>query len=174
MGIVHTASFETSAGPMFVASTDRGLAYLGLPHANGRGFQGWMRRHARDMQSKAGYAPNRDAIIQITEYLESKRQEFDLELDLRATAFQRKVYEAVSAIGYGETASYGEIARRIGEPNAVRAVGAANGANPIPLVIPCHRVVQTGGKLGGYGGGLELKARLLALEHAAPAPGDLL
>ncbi len=80
------------------------------------------------------------------------------------TAFDHRVWDAVAAIPYGETVTYGEIARAIGSPNGARAVGTANGRNPIPIIIPCHRVVAAGGKLGGYGGGLPLKRRLLDLE----------
>ena len=90
--------------------------------------------------------------------------EFQLPLDLRGTPFQRKVWNALLDIPYGETRSYAQLARSIGVPNAFRAVGAANGANPISIVIPCHRVISSGGGLGGYGGGLPLKRRLLALE----------
>jgi methylated-DNA-[protein]-cysteine S-methyltransferase len=97
-----------------------------------------------------------------------------LPLDLRGTEFQRRVWDALLAIPFGKTRTYAEVARAIAEPAAVRAVGAANGANPCAIVVPCHRVVASGGKLGGYGGGLPLKRRLLALEHATPLDGDLL
>ncbi len=99
---------------------------------------------------------------------------FELPLDLRGTPFQRAVWEALQEIPYGETRSYAEIARRVGQPNAVRAVGAANGANPVALIVPCHRVIASGGKLGGYGGGLALKGKLLAMERSRPAQGQLL
>ncbi len=164
MGIVHTARFETPVGEMFAASTERGLAYLELPHASGCGFRGWQRRALPDAELREGFAPNRAAIAQVLEFLEGKRREFELPLDLRATAFQRSVYAELLRIPYGETRSYGDVARAIGNPGAVRAVGAANGANPVPLVVPCHRVVRTGGHLGGYGGGLALKQQLLAME----------
>ena len=119
-----------------------------------------------DAEIEEAYAPFRTAIAQLVEYLEGKRQVFDLPLDVRGTPFQRKVYEAVARIPYGHTRSYAEIAREVGQPSAVRAVGSANGANPIPLVIPCHRVIASDGKLGGYGGGLPLKAKLLELASA--------
>lgn len=175
MEIVHTASFDTPHGPMRCAATAAGLAWVELPRASGRGFAGWLRRHAPAAEVREAWAPNRRAVAQILEYLEGKRRRFDLALDLRATPFQRAVYEALLAIPYGETRTYAEIARAVGRPRAVRAVGAANGANPLPLVVPCHRVVASGGKLGGFGGGLALKRRLLAMEHARrPARGDLL
>jgi O-6-methylguanine DNA methyltransferase len=165
MEIVHTARVETGIGALRLASTESGLAYLELPHASGRGLAGWLRRCAPQAQLEEGFAPNRAAARQILEYLEGKRSEFDLVLDLRGTDFQRGVWAALLEIPYGETRSYQDIARKLGKPRAVRAVGAANGANPVAIVVPCHRVVQTGGKLGGYGGGLDLKARLLAMEH---------
>jgi O-6-methylguanine DNA methyltransferase len=173
MEIVHTAEFDSPVGTMRLASSERGLAYLALPRQSGRGFDGWLRRHAPDAVCREAFAPNRSAITQIREFLEGKRHAFELPLDLRATPFQLAVYQALQAIPFGETRSYADVARGIGQPAAVRAVGAANGANPIPLVVPCHRVVQTGGKLGGYGGGLPLKKRLLAMERAA-APDSLL
>ena len=174
MGIVHTAEFETTHGPMLCATTERGLAYLRLPKAGGRGFAGWMRRHAPQDEAREGWEVNRPAISQILEYLAGKRDGFDLPLDLRATDFQRRVYDALLAIPYGETRTYADIADSIGQPNAVRAVGTANGANPISLIVPCHRVINVGGKLGGYGGGLPLKKRLLAMERGQANQGELL
>jgi len=172
---LHTASFETPYGVMRCASTSRGLAWVELPRASGRGFEGWRARHAPGAPVCKAWAPNREAVRQILGFLEGKRRDFDLPLDLRATPFQRAVYDALLAIPYGETRSYAEVARSLGQPRAVRAVGAANGANPLPLVVPCHRVIATGGKLGGYGGGLPLKRRLLAMEHARrPGQDDLL
>lgn len=170
--ILHTASFETPVGTMLAASTTRGLAYLELPHASGRGFGGFLRRIGG--QATEGWAPNRLAIEQVCEYLEGKRREFDLNLDVRGTPFQCSVWDELVRIPFGATRSYQEVARAIGRAQAVRAVGTANGANPLPLVVPCHRVVATGGKLGGYGGGLDLKRRLLAMERAEPGAGALL
>lgn len=113
---------------------------------------------------------HRDFERQLSEYLEGKRRVFELPLRLEGSDFQKEVWEAVSHIPYGRTASYGEIAHLIGKPRASRAVGAANGANPIPIVIPCHRVIGADGSLTGYGGGLALKTRFLALEGILPAP----
>jgi O-6-methylguanine DNA methyltransferase len=175
MEIVHTARVEAPIGSLRLASTERGLAYVELPHASGRGLAGWLRRCAPEARVREGFAPNRAAAQQILEYLEGKRTDFDLELDLRGTDFQRRVWRALLDIPYGETRSYQHVARSVRRPRAVRAVGAANGANPLALVVPCHRVVQADGRLGGYGGGLELKARLLAMEQAQhPTQGALL
>jgi methylated-DNA-[protein]-cysteine S-methyltransferase len=101
---------------------------------------------------------------QLSEYFSGKRTVFELDLALRGTPFQLDVWNALRGIPYGDTISYAELARRIGKPNAVRAVGAANGANPIPVIIPCHRVIGSNGTLTGYGGGIERKQWLLALE----------
>lgn len=174
METVHTAEFESPIGRLRIASTGKGLAYLGLPRSGGRGFAGWLARAAPDAKRSAAFAPNRDAIRQVLEYLEGKRTEFELSLDLRGTPFQNTVWQALLAIPYGETRSYAEIARSVGNPEAVRAVGTANGANPVPLIVPCHRVIQSGGKLGGYGGGLDLKRRLLAMEQTLRHRGSLL
>jgi len=166
MEIVHVASLESPIGTLRLASSERGLAFLELPHASGRGLEGWIRSAFPAARCEAGFAPNRAAARQLLEYLEGKRLRFDLALDLRGTPFQLAVWQALREIPYGETRSYAEVARAVGRPAAVRAVGAANGANPIAIVVPCHRVIASGGGLGGYGGGLEVKARLLAMERS--------
>ncbi|HKI91726.1 MAG TPA: methylated-DNA--[protein]-cysteine S-methyltransferase [Gaiellaceae bacterium] len=107
-----------------------------------------------------------DARAQLAEYFAGRRTGFDLPLAPAGTPFQRRVWEELGRIPYGETISYAELARRIGRPTAVRAVGHANGRNPIPVVVPCHRVVGSDGTLTGYGGGLERKRLLLELEAA--------
>ncbi len=111
-----------------------------------------------------------EAARQLRAYFAGELREFDLPLDLHGTDFQLRVWRELQRIPYGETRSYSQIAAAIGAPQAVRAVGAANGANPIPIVVPCHRVIGAGGKLVGYGGGLPLKQRLLALEGALALP----
>jgi O-6-methylguanine DNA methyltransferase len=171
--VVHTAQIDSPIGPLRLASTSRGLACVELPHASGRGLEGWLRRSLRGARVESGFAPNRGAAVQLVEYLEGKRTAFDLALDPYGTPFQRAVWRALLAIPYGETRSYREVAAAVGRPAAVRAVGTANGANPLAIVVPCHRVIAADGSLGGYGGGLELKARLLAMERSR-APGALL
>ncbi len=106
-------------------------------------------------------------LTQLEEYFAGTRRTFDLPLDLSGTPFQVRAWSALAEIPYGRTVSYGEQARRLGVPRAVRAVGAANGRNPLPIVLPCHRVIGAGGSLTGYGGGLELKRWLL--DHEAGA-----
>jgi methylated-DNA-[protein]-cysteine S-methyltransferase len=104
---------------------------------------------------------------QLREYFAGKRKTFNVKMEFAGTAFQRQVWKALLAIPFGETRSYGDIARALGNPAAVRAVGAANGKNPISIIAPCHRVIGANGKLTGFAGGLEAKARLLALEGIA-------
>ena len=174
--VTHLAS---SIGELTIASSDQGLAYLGLPRTNGRGFGGWCKRYAADHALELNAAQNAErnalATTQVSEFLAGHREAFDLPLDLRGTPFQLGVYRVVAEIPYGASLAYGDVADQLGRPAAVRAVGAANGANPIPLVIPCHRVVARNGHLQGYAGGLELKRKLLAMESAShPALGALL
>ena len=108
---------------------------------------------------------------QLMEYFQGKRQEFDLPLAPAGTEFQRRVWKALEAIPYGQMRSYGEIARAVGSPKGFRAVGMANNRNPLPILIPCHRVVGSGGALTGYAGGLELKKTLLELEEKTGSKG---
>jgi methylated-DNA-[protein]-cysteine S-methyltransferase len=108
--------------------------------------------------------PFGEVMWQLRAYFDGKLKEFDLPLTLEGTEFQRRVWTSLLAIPYGETISYAELAQRIGNPKAVRAVGLANGSNPIPIIIPCHRVIGSNGSLTGFGGGLDTKKRLLALE----------
>jgi methylated-DNA-[protein]-cysteine S-methyltransferase len=105
------------------------------------------------------------AAIQLEQYFAGERTEFDLDLEPRGTPFERRVWDAVRAIPYGETASYADIARRIGRPGACRAVGRANGRNPLAVIVPCHRVVGSDGSLTGYAGGIDAKRVLLDLER---------
>jgi methylated-DNA-[protein]-cysteine S-methyltransferase len=106
-----------------------------------------------------------DTERQLREYFFGKRQTFSVALDMKGTAFQKNVWEALLAIPFGETRSYGQLAKQLGNSKAVRAVGAANGRNPISIIVPCHRVIGSSGKLTGFAGGLETKARLLNLEE---------
>ena len=108
--------------------------------------------------------PFADALVQLREYFAGKRTRFDLRLSPSGSPFQLRVWKALRQIPYGRTASYGEVARKVGTPSAPRAVGAANGLNPIGIIVPCHRVIGADGSLTGYGGGLERKRLLLDLE----------
>ena len=159
------AHWQRIPGSLRVVCSEQGLAYVQLPHQDGRGFDGWRTRHAPDARVERGFEPNRPHVTQLLEFLGGKRREFSLPLDLRGTDFQLAVYREVERIPFGQSRSYAEVAAAVGRPRATRAVGAANGANPIPLVIPCHRVIGKNGQLTGFGGGLPVKKLLLALEQ---------
>lgn len=147
---------DTPIGELLLAGEDGALAMIGFP-------KGSMRR---DPEAEWIYneKPLANARQQLEEYFAGDRKDFDLPLKIEGTEFQVSVLKALQEIPYGQTVSYGEIARRIGRPKAVRAVGAANGRNPIPIVVPCHRVIGSSGDLTGFGGGLDTKEALLRLE----------
>lgn len=148
--------FNTRIGELLLAGEADLLTMIGFP-------KGVMRR---DPEADWIYneEPFQIARQQLSEYFAGKRKEFDLPLSLTGTEFQVSVLQALLQIPYGETKSYGAIAKQIGRPKAVRAVGAANGRNPIPIIVPCHRVIGSSGDLTGFGGGLDTKEALLRLE----------
>jgi len=148
---------ETPIGTLLIAGDEEAVRRIDFPK-NGKARtpeQGW---------TESARGPVGQAVRQLREYFAGRRAEFDLPLAPVGTEFQRTVWRNLQDIPYGETISYGELAKRVGNPKASRAVGAANGQNPIPIVIPCHRVIGANGKLTGFGGGLPTKEALLALE----------
>jgi methylated-DNA-[protein]-cysteine S-methyltransferase len=149
----------TPVGEMLLAGSPEALHHILLPNAAGRA--------ACSLHGKREGQPAavKEAKRQLEEYFAGSRREFDLPLEPVGTELQRTVWLALASIPYGETASYGEIAARVGRPTASRAVGAAIGRNPLPVVLPCHRVIGSTGRLVGYGGGLDLKAQLLEHEQ---------
>ena len=157
---LRKAHWQGPLGPMVVAATDRGVA--------GVWFEG--QRHMPDHAAwrvDASHAMLVAAIAQLDDYFAGRRTSFDLPLDLEAgTPFQQSVWRALLAIPHGATTNYGALSREIGAPAAARAVGAAVGRNPLSVVVPCHRVLGTGGSLTGYAGGLDRKSALLRLEGA--------
>jgi len=153
---------DTPIGSLLLAGQGDALSLLGFP-------QGKMkRRHESGWQRDD--EPFRDAMDQLNQYFTGELDTFDLRLAPAGTEFQRTVWQALLEIPYGETWSYGQLAKHIDRPKASRAVGAANGVNPIPIIIPCHRVIGSSGKLTGFGGGLETKEYLLGLESQRMAP----
>jgi len=160
------AWMESPVGPVWVAMTRTGICAVELGAGQPKALFSWLSRHVGPEPPHEDAAALAPALTQLREYFSRTRREFDLPLDVRGTAYQRAVWAEVARIPYGATTTYGEIARRIGRPGAARAVGGAVGANPISIVIPCHRVIGARGALTGYGGGLEVKAALLRLEGA--------
>ena len=149
---VRYAMMDTPVGPLTLASSGRGLSAVHFGSAV-------------PAAAVIDQAANGAVIEQLTEYFSRRRTVFELPLDFSGTPFQEEVWRALLAIPYGQTRSYGEIAKSIGKPGAARAVGMANHENPIAIVIPCHRVVGQNGKLTGYAGGLDLKRQLLSIER---------
>ena len=165
MDEIFYAALATPIGEMHLASTRAGLCKVALPSENRAEFLAWLRRALPSATLIDSANANAAAIEELEAYLDGRLTEFHAPLDMRGTEFQRAVWGAVATIPYAETRSYGEIAREVGRPLACRAVGAANGANPLPPFVPCHRVIGSSGALTGYGGGLPLKARLLDMEQ---------
>ncbi len=154
---MNYTTVPSPVGNLLLAADDAGLRYIGFPEGKGHVTPG------------EGWHAACDGVIeqtarQLAEYFAGTRREFDLPLAPHGTPFQLDVLAALQTIPYGATRSYTDIARQISRPAAVRAVGAANGRNPLPIVVPCHRVIGTSGKLVGFGGGLRTKQRLLDLE----------
>lgn len=148
--------------------TSDGSALTGLfmePSRKAQSTQGWL--------EDAGIEPLAMAARQLNEYFAGARRDFDLPLRLQGTVFQRRVWQELIEIPFGATRSYGQLARRLGNPSASRAVGLANGSNPISILVPCHRVIGADGSLTGYGGGLERKRWLLAHEGVLSTSFDL-
>lgn len=149
--------FDTPVGRLLLAGTDEHLSLL------------WFQSGARPMTPHPAWRrderPIRQAVEELNEYFAGRLRRFTLSLQPEGTEFQRRVWKELQQIPYGETISYGQLAARIGNPKASRAVGLANGSNPISIVVPCHRVIGANGKLTGYGGGLNIKEKLLALER---------
>lgn len=143
-------------GPLLLAGDDRGLRLVHF--ASGRRPKSPLPDWTEDK------APFKEVIRQLQVYFDGKLKEFDVPLVLEGTEFQLLVWRNLQRIPYGETVSYGQLAKRMGKPEASRAVGLANGSNPIPIIIPCHRVIGSNGDLTGFGGGLPVKKKLLALE----------
>jgi methylated-DNA-[protein]-cysteine S-methyltransferase len=157
---VNYAYLDTPIGALLIAGDAAAVQRIAFPR------RGKAVKPEPEWQESAR-GPVGEAVRQLREYFAGSRTGFDLPLAPEGTAFQRAVWRQLQDIPYGETISYGELARRIGNPKASRAVGSANGANPLPIVIPCHRVIAGDGSLGGFGGGLPTKQTLLTLEQRA-------
>lgn len=156
MSAMSYTRMKSPVGPLLLAGDEGGLRLVHF--ATGRRPMSPRREWIEDR------APFKEAIRQLGAYFAGQLQDFDLPLVLDGTEFQLLVWNNLRKIPYGETVSYGQLARRIGSPEAARAVGLANGSNPIPIIIPCHRVIGSNGDLTGFGGGLPVKKKLLALE----------
>jgi methylated-DNA-[protein]-cysteine S-methyltransferase len=164
---VAYATVDSPIGAVVVAATKRGLVRVGLP---GEPLEAVLTQLAEGISPRVMSYPRRldEARRELDQYFAGKRERFELPVDWRLShaGFYRRVLRATAKVPFGEVITYSEAAQRAGSPRAFRAAGSALGSNPIPIVVPCHRVVRTGGDIGNYGGGPEMKRFLLELEHA--------
>jgi len=167
MEMLYCTHFDSPVGRLFLAASANGLVALEFEHASQQPENPRrIRRERNDVRWQESARHMRAYVRELEQYFAGKRREFTFPLDLRGTDFQLACWRALLAIPYGETRTYADIARAAGKPQAFRAAGMANNRNPIAIVVPCHRVIASDGKLCGYGGGLDVKRRLLELEDA--------
>lgn len=158
--MIYTTTFVTPFCPIILVGNEEGLCHLHLDTGEGK------RQFVVDDEWCEDRSFFANTIDQINDYMSGKRQQFEVKLNPQGTRFQKRVWHQLTTIGYGELVSYKQIALAVGNPNGARAVGMANSKNPIPLLIPCHRVVAANGKLTGFAHGLVIKEKLIALERA--------
>lgn len=169
MTFLYTA-VDSPLGRLYLAMEAGELIALSLgEHAKAHIFEQLKLKNS-EAEIKASKPAFNSTIKQLNEYFAGERFDFDLPLQLKGSVFQKQVWNELLKIPYGKTISYGELAERIDSPGGMRAVGAANGQNPIPIIVPCHRVIAADGSLGGYTGGLEIKHKLLELEQQKFSP----
>jgi O-6-methylguanine DNA methyltransferase len=171
METLYCTTLDSAIGPLFMAASAQGLVALEFDaRLPGQQTIRPNPRHLREEKNGFRFEPSPRAmqlyVSELEEYFRGERREFTFPLDLRGTDFQLACWRALLAIPYGKTRTYADIARAVGKPNAFRAVGMANNRNPVAIVVPCHRVIASDGTLCGYGGGLDLKRKLLELEGA--------
>tara|TARA_Y100000590_G_scaffold298319_1_gene336331 strand:- start:12874 stop:13386 length:513 start_codon:yes stop_codon:yes gene_type:complete len=170
--VITYASLDTPIGKLLIAKTSLGVCKISLQSENDSTFFQWI----LDIFPKEEMVENsnalQDELNELREYFDGVRENFTFPIDLRTTQFQEKALKKVAEIPFGKTASYKEIAERMNNAKAVRAVGSANGRNPVPIVIPCHRVIAHDGTLGGFGGGLPMKKWLLKHERSPLSHSD--
>jgi methylated-DNA-[protein]-cysteine S-methyltransferase len=168
--IVYTTMPDTPVGSILLAADDTGLRFLLFDSGSGDDSKSSDVRRNAVVRPLPEWERNdgrfRDAVQQLNAYFQGRLTQFSLPVAPQGTEFQRRVWTALCDVPYGQTATYGEIAAAIGQPTASRAVGMANGRNPLSIIVPCHRIIGAGGKLVGYGGGLQRKSTLLRLEKA--------
>lgn len=162
---IYWAKLQLNTWAVYVAATEKGLCYIGTPNDPFEVMEKWLFKHVKDIELIERQEGLQTYTEQLQAYMKGECKEFTMPLDLYGTDFQKKVWGILQTIPYGETCSYMEVAEKLQNPRAVRAVGGAVGANPVLIAVPCHRVVTKDGKLGGFRAGLSMKKKLLALEH---------
>ena len=166
MQTVYYCSYNSKIGTMQIASTSKGVCMINLPKHTKAEFFMWMKGHFNDSEFIESSEENAEIIGELDKYFDQKLKRFKSKLDPRGTEFQQHVWSELRKIPYGTAITYKELAKRVGRPEGFQAVGRANATNPLPIVIPCHRVLGSDNDLVGYGGGIKVKVYLLKLEGA--------
>jgi methylated-DNA-[protein]-cysteine S-methyltransferase len=164
--MVYCTSFDSKIGLIYVASTEKGVCKTSVPRQSRKDFLKWLHDHFEDSEVVDNKSRNKDVMDQLSRYFNGKLAKFTCSLDLIGTPFQVRVWKELSKIPYGTTITYKQLARRLGTSKGFQAVGRANASNPLPIIIPCHRVIGTDGSLVGYSSGIKTKEFLLKLEGA--------
>jgi O-6-methylguanine DNA methyltransferase len=164
--MVYCTSFESKIGLIYVASTEKGVCKVSVPRQTKRDFFRWLRENFDDSEVADNKSRNREVIDQLARYFNGKLAKFAVNIDLIGTPFQVRVWRELGKIPYGTTISYKQLAKRLGTSRGFQAVGRANAANPVSIIVPCHRVLGTDGSLVGYASGVKTKEFLLKLEGA--------
>jgi methylated-DNA-[protein]-cysteine S-methyltransferase len=161
---VYCTSFDSRVGRIYVASTDNGVCKISIPRESRKDFFEWLKNNFDPEAVADNRTKNRDVIDQLNRYFTGRLAKFTCPVDLIGTPFQTRVWRELSKISYGTTITYKHLARKVRAPKAFQAVGRANGANPLPIIIPCHRVIGSDGSMVGYAYGVKMKEFLLRLE----------
>jgi len=163
---VFCTSFESRIGKIYVASTEKGVCKISVPHESHRAFFNWLSETFESESVVDNRSRNKDIIDQLNRYFNGKLVKFTCAVDLMGTPFQQHVWRELQRVGYGSTSTYQQIGRKVGHKNAAQAVGRAVSANPLPIIVPCHRILGADGSLTGYSCGIKTKEFLLRLEGA--------
>ena len=164
--MVYCTSFDSKIGLIYVASTDKGVCKISVPRETKKDFLKWLRDNFDDHEVADNKSRNKDVIDQLNRYFNGKLAKFTMPIDLIGTPFRVRVWKELTKIPYGTTITYKQLAKRIGTSRGFQAVGRANATNPLPIIVPCHRVIGTDGSLVGYSAGIKTKEFLLKLEGA--------
>lgn len=165
---IYWSAFNSKIGTIYVASTQKGVCKISIPGHSKKDFIEWLHKHFNSVDMIESAAKNKKVIDQLNRYFDRKLARFKIRLHLVGTDFQKNVWRELRKIKYGRTISYKELSNHVGKPGAYQAVGRANGENPIPIIIPCHRVIGHNKDLRGYAAGIKTKEFLLRLEGALP------
>ncbi len=162
--MVYCTSFDSKIGLIYIASTDKGVCKISVPRQTKKDFFRWLRENFDDSEVVDNKSRNKEVMDQLNRYFNGKLAKFTCAVDMRGTPFQLRVWKELLKISYGTTISYKQLAKRLGTSRGFQAIGRANAANPLPIIVPCHRVLGTDGTLIGYASGVKTKEFLLKLE----------